>query len=78
VEWGAIPVRHVRSLAPFRVDPPRVLFATKGEYDSTSPLRSWNVSADGERFLLSRYAESTDKPVTAIQVVLNWAEGLKR
>jgi len=68
----------IRSLSPFRVDPPRLLFATKGEYDSTSPIRSWNVSADGERFLLSRFAESTDKPVTAIHVVLDWAEGLKR
>jgi serine/threonine-protein kinase len=68
----------IRSLSPFRVDPPRVLFATKGQYDSTSPLRSWNVSADGERFLFSRFAESPDKPVTAIDVVLNWSEGLKR
>jgi eukaryotic-like serine/threonine-protein kinase len=68
----------IRSLSPFRIDTPRVLFATKGEYDSTSPLRSWNVSADGQRFLLSRYTESRDKPVTAIHVVLNWTEELKR
>jgi eukaryotic-like serine/threonine-protein kinase len=68
----------IRSVSPFQIDPPRLLFATKGEYDSTSPIRSWNVSPNGQRFLLSRFAESKDKPVTAIHVVLNWAEELKR
>ena len=68
----------IRSASPFQIDPPRLLFATKGEYDSTSPLRGWNVSPDGRRFLLTRFAESKDKPVTAVHVVLNWAEELKR
>jgi serine/threonine-protein kinase len=68
----------VRSVTPFRVDPPRVVFTTKGEYDSTGPLRSWNLTADGQRFLLSRFAGSSDKPVTALNVVLNWAGELKR
>jgi serine/threonine-protein kinase len=75
---GAFYSATIRSVAPLQFDPPRLLFATKGEYDSTSPLRSWNVNADSTRFLLSRYAESTDRPVTTIQVVLNWAEELKR
>jgi hypothetical protein len=66
-------------VSPFRVDTPRLLFKVKaGEYDSTSPDRSWDVSADGQRFLVSRSVESTDKPVTVMHVVLNWAEELKR
>jgi hypothetical protein len=69
----------IRSLSPFRADTPRLVFESKpGEYDSTSPIRSWNVSPDGRTFLLARYAESKDKPVTAIHVVLNWTEELKR
>ena len=44
----------------------------------TAPVRSWDVSADGQRFLLRDPIESTDKPVTAMHVVLNWAEELKR
>ena len=69
----------IRSLSPFRADTPRLLFEAKaGEYDSTTPGRSWNVSIDGQRFLLSRFTESTDKPVTVMHVVLNWAEDLKR
>ncbi len=69
----------IRSVSPFRVDTPRLLFEAKaGEYDSTTPERSWDISPDGKRFLLLRPAESTDKPVAAMHVVLNWAEELKR
>jgi hypothetical protein len=52
--------------------------AKMGEYDTTAPERSWDVSADGKRFLLVKPSPSTDKPVSTIQVVLNWLEELKR
>jgi len=69
----------IRSLSPFRVDPPRLLFDSPlGLYDSTAPGRSWDISADGQRFLLAQVVPSTDKPVTALHVVLNWTEELKR
>lgn len=69
----------IRSTSPFRVDTPRLMFAARaGEYDSTVPQRSWDVAADGKRFLLSKPANATDKPVTEMHVVLNWAEELKR
>ncbi len=69
----------VRSLAPFRVDPPRTMFqGTPVEYDATTPNRSWDVSPDGERFLLVRNTPTSDKAVAAVNVVLNWAEELKR
>jgi Tol biopolymer transport system component len=69
----------IRSLSPFQHEAPRLLFETRArEYASTTPVRGWDVSADGERFLLLRPVESTDKPVTMMHVVLNWAEELKR
>jgi serine/threonine-protein kinase len=69
----------IPSLAPFRVDAPRVLFEAKtGVYDTTSPERSWDIAPEGQRFLISRTAGSVDKPVTSIDVVLNWTEELKR
>ena len=68
----------IRSLSPFRVDPPRVMFrASPGEYDSTTPLRSWDVSPDGKRFLLMR-VQAADRPVTTVNVVLNWFDELKQ
>jgi hypothetical protein len=79
------PERHqffsaaIRSMSPLRVDPPRLLFdAPQGQYDSTAPTRAWDISADGQRFLLQQVVPSTDKPVTALHVVLNWTEELKR
>ncbi len=48
------------------------------EYGSTTPVRGWDVSADGQRFLLLRPVESTDRPVTMMHVVMHWAEELKR
>ncbi len=69
----------IRSLSPFQHDTPRLLFeAGPREYGSTTPIRGWDVSADGQRFLLLRPVESTDKPVTMMHVVMNWAEELKR
>jgi hypothetical protein len=69
----------IRGLSPFRADTPRVLFETKpGEYDSTVPERSWDVSADGQRFLLVKVDAAADKPITTMNVVLNWSEELKQ
>ena len=69
----------IHSLSPFRADAPRLMFETKrDEYDSTVPIRSWDSSSDGQRFLLARHIGSTDKPVTTMHVVLNWTEELKR
>ena len=67
----------IRSQSPFRVDPPRVMFrASPGEYDATTPLRRWDVSPDGKRFLLMR-VQAADRPVTTVNVVLNWIDELK-
>ncbi len=69
----------IRSSSPFQADAPRVLFESgQGEYDTTSPLREWDVTRDGQRFLLTRISEFKDTPVTTMHVVLNWAEELKR
>jgi hypothetical protein len=75
---GGVFSAAVRSRSPFRVDPPRLVAKmSTGEYDSTSPVRSWNVSPDGRRFLASRF-ERMGEPVTTVHVVLNWGEELRR
>ena len=69
----------VSALAPFRTAPPKRMFEAKAlEYDSTAPERGWDVSPDGKRFLLTKVGALTDKPVTAMHVVLNWTEELER
>ena len=47
------------------------------EYDLTTPIRSWNVSPDGRRFLASGF-QRMGQPTTMLNVVLNWGEELRR
>jgi hypothetical protein len=69
----------IRSRSSFQADAPRLLFEAKdGKYGSSTPIRGWDISADGQRFLFVGSIASTQKPVTAIHIVLNWAEALKR
>ena len=61
----------------FAADKPRMLF--EGRYQ-LSPLTASNydVSSDGQRFLMLKPSEPTGAAVTQINVVLNWFEELKR
>jgi hypothetical protein len=52
--------------------------ARPAEYDTTAPERSWDVTADGKRFLLTKPGPMTDKPVTAMQIILNCEDELRR
>ena len=69
----------IRSVAPFRFDAPRLVLETTAPYAHSSPDRSWAVSPDGKRFLMQSFAGLPEDPsVTALQVVLNWGDELKR
>ena len=69
----------IHSLSPFRADTPRLLFEVKpGAYGSSAPIRGWDVSADGQRFLFLSSDASPHKAVRAMHIVMNWFEELKR
>jgi Tol biopolymer transport system component len=69
----------ITSLNPFQAEAPRLLVSNKSTgYSSTTPVRGWDASADGQRFLFTKDEPSKDKPVTQIEVVLNWDRELKR
>jgi hypothetical protein len=69
----------VKSLNPFLTEAPRLLYKEKSDgYSSTTPVRAWDATRDGQRFIVTRDEESKDKPVTQLQVVLNWTEELQR
>jgi Tol biopolymer transport system component len=55
-------------------DPRLVL---EGPFPATSPNRSYDVTSDG-RFIINRLQEPPYEPVTKLNVVLGWAEELKR
>ena len=57
---------------------PRLLF--EGAYDTTTPVRSYDISPDDQRFVIrtSSGIEVEPQPVTSINIALNWFEELKR
>ena len=69
----------VKTTNPLRFEKTRVVFTGKpGEYDATTPSRSWDATSDGRKFLLTKNAESSDKLVTSLHVVMNWMEELRQ
>jgi serine/threonine-protein kinase len=63
----------------FSAGKPKVLFA--GLYQSSPnpvPNANYDVSADGQRFLMLKPGDSTEAAPTQINVVLNWFEELKQ
>jgi hypothetical protein len=63
----------------FSAGKPKVLFA--GPYQpspSLVPNANYDVSPDGQRFLMLKPVEQAEAAQTQINVVLNWFEELKR
>jgi eukaryotic-like serine/threonine-protein kinase len=61
----------------FAAGTPRMLF--EGRYERAPvPIANYDVSRDGQRFLMLKPSESAGAAPTQINVVLNWFEELKR
>lgn len=60
----------------FSIGTPRRLF--QGDFTDSSESRSYDVSADGRRFIMVQPHEQPPLPVSQIVVVQNWSEELKR
>jgi len=61
----------------FAAGTPRMLF--EGRYDPPPfPIANYDVSADGQRFLMLKPTEQAQAAPTQINVVLNWFEELKQ
>jgi hypothetical protein len=66
---------NVASQPTFNASKPRVLF--KGQFDNIPWAANYDVSPDGQRFLMVQ-AAATTATASQIHVVLNWFEELKR
>jgi hypothetical protein len=61
----------------FAAGKPKLLF--EGPYQPTpATLSNYDVSPDGQRFLMLKPSESAEAAPTQINVVLNWFEELKQ
>jgi serine/threonine-protein kinase len=70
--WMAVPVTTTPT---FKAGESRTIF--RGPYINV-PGFSYDVSPDGQRFLVLQPEDSQEKPITELQVIFNWTEELKR
>jgi len=70
-------VVDVRMDESFFARKPRPLFTSK-QFAGGSPSHAWDVSPDGQHFLMTKFGDRTPTPVTEIILVQNWFEELKR
>jgi hypothetical protein len=50
----------------------------KSGYADGAPVRSWDLSHDGQSFLMTKLDQSKPTPVTEMVLVQNWFEELKQ
>jgi serine/threonine-protein kinase len=67
----------VRTDTSFTPGKPRLLFEAP-RFAWGWPSRSWDISPDGQRFLMVKRAERKPQPVTEMILVQDWFEDLKR
>jgi hypothetical protein len=61
----------------FAAGKPQILFEERYE-PAPIPISNYDVSSDGQRFLMLKPVEHAEAAPTQINVVLNWFEELKR
>jgi len=70
-------VVDVMAATDFRAGKPRMLFDQPG-FLATNPIRGYDISLEGDRFLMVKVWEEAPTPVTQMILVQNWFEELKR
>ena len=81
--YAALPQNLVRMMvvpvkataAGFSAGTPRTLF--EGRYVMSDPVRGYDVTPDGQRFLMVRPLDPPPEPATELVLVENWLEELK-
>ncbi len=69
----------LRTEPTFEADRPAVLFEGSYSYGRSDVTPQYDVSRDGQRFVMVKAAsDAGERPLTQINVVLNWFEELKR
>jgi serine/threonine-protein kinase len=70
-------VVDVQTQSGFATSKPRLVFEQTG-YAAGSPIRNYDLSLDGQKFLMVKSEQRQATPVTEMILVQNWFEELKR
>jgi serine/threonine-protein kinase len=73
---GRVWAVEVQTGSGFSAGKPKLLFEQPG-YGSGTPIRSWDLSPDGERFLMVKLEERKPQPLTEMVLVQNWSEEVR-
>jgi hypothetical protein len=73
---GQVWAVDVQTGPAFRAGKPRLLFEPRGL--GSAPMRNWEISSDGQRFLMVKIDDRKPTLVTEMILVQNWFEELKR
>jgi serine/threonine-protein kinase len=76
-QGGQMWVVDIRTDGGIAAGKQRLLFEKPG-YGGGIPIRDYDLSLDGERFLMVKYEQRKPAPVTEMVLVQNWFEELKR
>ena len=74
---GQVWVVDVQTNKGFTTSRPRLLFEKSG-YAGYIPVRCWDISHDGQRFIMVKGDESKPFPATEMVLIQNWLEELKQ
>jgi len=77
VDGRQVWVVDIRTDGGFSAGKPRLLFNAQG-FEMGGMVRTWDLSLDGQRFLMVKMEEKKPRPVTEMNLVQNWFEELKR
>jgi hypothetical protein len=70
-------VVDIQTEPDFSAGPPQLLFEKDG-YFSSNPIREYDLSLDGQRFLMVKSEVRESRPVKEMILIQNWFEELKR
>ncbi len=71
-------VVDVHTDGAFATSKPRLLFEKPGFGSDASPIRGYDLSLDGQRFLMVKDEQRKPTPVTELVLIQNWYEEVKR
>ncbi len=70
-------VVDIRTDGHFSAGKPRLLFKSK-DFVLGEPTHTWDISPDGQHFLMAKFGERKPNPVREMILVQNWFEEVKR
>ncbi len=67
----------VPTSADFIAGRPRLLFENSEYGREASPIRNWDISRDGQQFLMVKLEQRRARPITEMNFVRNWVQEVK-